>query len=140
MSELTQKLRRLGVVRGTRDLVSPPRPSQISPCKEALPPGQRAETTFGVCFYIETRYSLDHLHGHSPLASLLVHDPATAARIAVAPQPERIRYPSAPQAASQETAYTRQLRERLARESGGTQAPPRPVEEPIDETLRRLYP
>jgi uncharacterized protein YprB with RNaseH-like and TPR domain len=94
MSDLTQKLRRLGVVRGTREIKwgsTPPLPVTTSPSPAhaaALPPGQQAETPLGVAFYIEERYPLDHLHGHTPLSILLHHDPTAAGQIAAAYGPE----------------------------------------------------
>jgi len=87
MSDLTRKLHRLGVVKGTRELVSPPAP-QPPPQDEALPPGQQIKTPLGYCFYVQERYPLDHWHGHAPLSVLLAHDQAAAARMAAAPQPE----------------------------------------------------
>jgi uncharacterized protein YprB with RNaseH-like and TPR domain len=89
MSDLTQKLRRLGVTKGARELVSPPPPPESPPHDEALPAGHQVETPLGVCFYLEERYPFNHLHGHSPLAGLLAHDPTVAARMAVEPQPEQ---------------------------------------------------
>jgi uncharacterized protein YprB with RNaseH-like and TPR domain len=89
MSDLTQKLRRLGVVKGARELASPPSAPTVLPQAEVLPPGQRVQTPKGVCFYVERRYPLDYLHGRSPLGDLLTHDPAAAARMAVEPRPER---------------------------------------------------
>lgn len=83
MSDLTQKLRRLGVVKGPRDLVSPAQPPRTpTPQNEALPPGIALETPYGVCFYIEERYALDHLHGHAPLGHLQVHNRIAAAQMA----------------------------------------------------------
>ena len=88
MSDLAQKLRQLGLVKGTRELVRP-QPSAPPPAEdEALPPGHQVKTPLGVCFYIEESYSLDTLHGHSPLASLLAHNPAAAANMAIPPQHE----------------------------------------------------
>jgi uncharacterized protein YprB with RNaseH-like and TPR domain len=81
MSDLTQKLRRLGVSKGTQELVSPPPASAPALHDDALPPGVEIETPFGVCFYIEQRYPLDHVHGHSSLAKLLVHDRTAAAQM-----------------------------------------------------------
>jgi uncharacterized protein YprB with RNaseH-like and TPR domain len=88
MSDLTRKLRRLGVSKGTRELASPPPPAS-PPQDEALPPGQQVKTPFGYCFYVEERYPLQHRHGHAPLDSLLAHDPIVAAQMAVEPQPGR---------------------------------------------------
>ena len=82
MSDIAQKLRRLGVVKGTRELASPSPPLKPPRPDETLPPGQEVETANGVCFYIEERYPLDHQHGHSPLAGLLTHDARAAAHMA----------------------------------------------------------
>lgn len=88
MTDLTQKLRRLGIVKGTKEMVSPPIPPQRAPHDDALPPGEQVETPYGVCFYIEEHYPLDHLHGHAPLAGLLTHDATAAAQMAIPPQSE----------------------------------------------------
>jgi uncharacterized protein YprB with RNaseH-like and TPR domain len=82
MSDTLQKLRRLGVIKGTRELVSPPLSPAPPRHAEALPPGHQVETPFGVCYYIEERYPLEHLHGNSSLASLSTHDPMVAAQMA----------------------------------------------------------
>jgi uncharacterized protein YprB with RNaseH-like and TPR domain len=89
MSDLARKLRRLGVVQGARELVSPPPRPATSRYAEALPPGQQVETPIGVCFFIEEHYPPQHFHGQSTLAGLLNHDPMAAARMAAAPRPER---------------------------------------------------
>jgi len=88
MSDLTHKLRRLGVTKGARELSGPPPPAPTPP-DAALPPGRQVETPAGVCFYVEERYPLDHLHGQSPLSALLAHDRAAAAQIAAEPRPEQ---------------------------------------------------
>ncbi|MGD9100481.1 MAG: ribonuclease H-like domain-containing protein [Anaerolineae bacterium] len=87
MSDLTRKLRRLGVVKGARELTGPPTPTP-PPQDKALPPGQQVKTPLGFCFYVQERYPLDLLHGHSPLSVLLAHDQAAAARMAIPAQPE----------------------------------------------------
>jgi uncharacterized protein YprB with RNaseH-like and TPR domain len=87
MSDLTQKLRRLGVAKGAQELTKPPQPPKTCASQgEALPPGEQAETPFGICFYIEERYPLDHIHGQHSLDSLLTHDPAAAAQMASPPK------------------------------------------------------
>jgi uncharacterized protein YprB with RNaseH-like and TPR domain len=87
MSDLTQKLRQLGVVKGPRALSSPPRPTSRPPHADALPPGQQADTPLGPCFYIEERYPLDYPHGKSALGDLLGHDQTVAAQMAALPEP-----------------------------------------------------
>ncbi len=82
MSDLAQKLRRLGVVKGPQELVSPPKAPERLTQEQVLPPGQQVETPFGVCFYIEERYPLDHVHGFSPLKRLLDRDSTAAAQMA----------------------------------------------------------
>jgi len=89
MNDLPRKLRRLGLVKGPRELVGPPSARRTWPQDKALPPGHQVESHLGVCFYLEKRYPLDHPHGHAPLTSLLAHDPVAAARMAVEPQPDR---------------------------------------------------
>jgi uncharacterized protein YprB with RNaseH-like and TPR domain len=84
MSDLAHKLRRLGVTKGTRELSSPLTPAPPPSHDTALPPGQQVETPFGVCFYIEERYPLAHLHGQHPLSSLLAHDQTAAAQMVTA--------------------------------------------------------
>jgi uncharacterized protein YprB with RNaseH-like and TPR domain len=88
MSDLTRKLRRLGVSKGARELASPPPSPAPPPHDKALPPGQQVKTPFGYCFYIEERYPLQHRHGHAALNSLLAHDQTAAAQMAVGPQPD----------------------------------------------------
>ncbi len=87
MSDLKQKLHRLGVVNGARELARPPLPSH-PPQDKALPPGQQVQTPVGACFYMQERYPPDHIHGHAPLSVLLAHDQAAAAGMAAPPQPE----------------------------------------------------
>jgi uncharacterized protein YprB with RNaseH-like and TPR domain len=89
MSDLTQRLRRLGVTKGAKELTKPAQPPETSASQgEALPPGEQVETPFGICFYIEERYSLDHIHGQSSLDGLLTHNPAVAAQMASPPKTE----------------------------------------------------
>ena len=82
MSDLSQKLRRLGVTKGAQELDGPQPPPKPASYDEALPPGENVETAFGVCFYIEERYPLDYAHGKSELAALLTHDWGVAAQMA----------------------------------------------------------
>jgi len=92
MSDLIRKLYRLGVTKGAGELKRPPRQDSSLPRGQdgRLPPGEQVETPWGVCFYIEERYALDHPHGHAPLSKLLDHDPIAAAHMAAPPQPARL--------------------------------------------------
>jgi uncharacterized protein YprB with RNaseH-like and TPR domain len=87
MSDTLRKLRRLGVVKGARELASPPPPpAPALPQDEVLPPGEQVETPYGICFYLQDRYPLDHVHGRSPLVTLLSHDPHAAALMTTSSQ------------------------------------------------------
>lgn len=103
--ELQAKLRRLGVVKGARDLKpsrelkpAPPvdeelvrpfasRPPQhapdddntIQPLEMLLPGGQLVETAVGRCFVLDHVYALEYRHGADQLADLLRFSPAAAA-------------------------------------------------------------
>ncbi len=103
-SDLQAKLRRLGVVKGARQLKSsralkpaPPvdesllRPfptpqplpnpddDDIQPLEKLLPGGQLVSTPDGDCFVLDHVYNLDHQHGNDRLADLLEMTPATVA-------------------------------------------------------------
>jgi uncharacterized protein YprB with RNaseH-like and TPR domain len=103
-SDLQAKLRRLGVVKGARDLKparelkpAPPveepllRPfaphqplhslddDEIQPLEKLLPGGQLVETAEGSCFVLDHVYALEHQHGDDQLADLLRFSPAAAA-------------------------------------------------------------
>lgn len=82
--EWQEKLRRLGVVRGTRrvsrkvkprDLVVPPvsqpqRRRASSVLERLLPHGESAENRYGAYFVIDTAYAVDHVHGVRELGAL----------------------------------------------------------------------
>jgi uncharacterized protein YprB with RNaseH-like and TPR domain len=103
-SDLQAKLRRLGVVKGARDLkparelkpappvdepllrpFSPHQPlhslddDDIQPLEKLLPGGQLVETAEGSCFVLDHVYALEHQHGDDHLADLLRFSPAAAA-------------------------------------------------------------
>lgn len=100
---LQAKLRRLGVVKGARDLkparalkpappvdeellrpFTPPPTSysdddDIQPLEKLLPGGQLVETAVGSCFVLDHVYALEYQHGADRLADLLHFSPAAAA-------------------------------------------------------------
>ena len=101
--KLQAKLRRLGVVRGARNLKSPrplkPAPpvddallrpfppktsssphddDDIQPLEKLLPGGGLVSTADGDCFVLDHVYALEHQHGDDRLADLLNFHPGTA--------------------------------------------------------------
>ncbi|MFZ1400395.1 MAG: hypothetical protein WAS33_26055, partial [Candidatus Promineifilaceae bacterium] len=99
--QLQAKLRRLGVVRGARqikssrplkpappvdaDVIRPfptpqpsftPHPDDIQPLEKLLPGGQLVSTPDGDCFVLDHVYRLDYQHGDDRLADLLNFTPA----------------------------------------------------------------
>ena len=104
-NDLQAKLRRLGVVKGTRqlkqprqlkpappvdaDLLRPFSPStlqptvaedeDIQPLETLLPGGQLVSTADGDCFVLDNVYDLEHQHGDDRLADLLRFTPAATA-------------------------------------------------------------
>ena len=93
--ELQAKLRRLGVVKGTRQLkpappvdpallrpFTPPTPKpephddDIQPLETLLPGGQLVATAEGDCFVLDNVYHLEYQHGTDRLADLLRFAPA----------------------------------------------------------------
>ncbi len=96
--DLQERLRRLGVTRGIRDLRSPgeiPEAGQspnfqsdifsaghkdITRVLEKIFPGGRLEHTVeGPCFVVDQIYPLTHVHGHKPLADVLEQSSEVAA-------------------------------------------------------------
>lgn len=79
---LQKRLRRLGVVKGARNLKSPPKLAPLPADKvgnhdaepasleELLPGGQIVETDLGGCFILDHVYPLAHVHGAVALGSL----------------------------------------------------------------------
>ncbi len=85
--DLTDRLRRLGVHRGARNLkptvkrapdtdIQRRRTGETDLAK-LFPSGQVHTANSGACFVVDRVYPLDYLHGDSPLSSLLEQDPAT---------------------------------------------------------------
>jgi len=94
--ELQDRLRRLGVTRGARDLKTerrsvnpgaPPKPTNLHDGDEdklnsltrLFPGGRLEENEAGACFIVDRVYPLTHQHGDGYLVSLLHHSPASAA-------------------------------------------------------------
>ncbi len=87
--DLQKRLRRLGVVKGARNLKSPadppPSPSTSSDGEPAtlaalLPGGQLVETELGSCFVLDRVYPLTHRHGSTRLGKLVQAPIAAASR------------------------------------------------------------
>lgn len=82
--DLQARLRRLGVVKGARQLKPAPRPAvrraQRAPIESLIPGGQVEETDAGACFVVDKVYPLAHRHGPDELAGLLALSPDPAAR------------------------------------------------------------
>ncbi|WP_420631157.1 ribonuclease H-like domain-containing protein [Candidatus Leptofilum sp.] len=103
-NDLQAKLRRLGMVRGARQLKTPrtlkpappvdetllrpfptprsPKPfddDDIQPLEKLLPGGQLVSTPDGDCFVLDQVYNVQHQHGDDRLADLLAFTPAAAA-------------------------------------------------------------
>jgi uncharacterized protein YprB with RNaseH-like and TPR domain len=75
MNEALQaRLKRLGVVKGTRNLRSPgparPGRAPVAPLEQLFPGGSAAETAEGSCFVVDRVYPLDTTHGSDRLADL----------------------------------------------------------------------
>jgi len=71
-TDLRDKLRQLGVTKGSAHLKSPVRPhGRRSHPIEELFDGQVVESALGRAFLVEERYAPDHSHGHARLASFL---------------------------------------------------------------------
>ncbi len=91
--DLQDRLRRLGLTKGTRNLkkASPSTSSapggkqRLSDAKGSVsldrlfPRGQLEESELGACFVLDNVYPLSHSHGRSQIASLLEHKPDQAA-------------------------------------------------------------
>lgn len=91
MNQWQAQLRRLGVVKGARQLPSPPPPRPTPPPAPAepaaapdvwttwLPTGRVEENAAGRCYVVETVYPLSQLHGAHTLGEVLAFAPATLA-------------------------------------------------------------
>ena len=94
------RLRRLGVVKGARELRLPsaapeaarPTPSRRGPLslEQLLPGGRVVESDDGGCFVIDRVYALDHRHGGDALADLLGSRPAAGAAYVREPRLESL--------------------------------------------------
>jgi uncharacterized protein YprB with RNaseH-like and TPR domain len=76
---LRQRLRRMGVVKGVRNL--PPSPRRHVAI-ESLVEGTFYDTPRGRCFVAEASFPADHRHGDRPLREFLALPPAVAATLA----------------------------------------------------------
>ena len=73
------------------------------------------------------------------LAATLSSLAGCAVQLSSAPDIQRVYYPDPPPRATTETDYTRQFRATL-REEAGVEPARRTTEEPVEETVRRVYP
>ncbi len=82
--DISERLRRLGVVRGAGHLI--PRPQRTPPPRmgrrgiESLVPGRINQNDWGEFFVTEEAFPLDHRHGDEPLYALMEHSGETFAR------------------------------------------------------------
>lgn len=74
--DLRDKLRQLGVTKG-----KPPTRTRRKRPIESLLNGRQVESAFGRAFVVEERYTLDYLHGDTPLVALLDQPAAIAAQL-----------------------------------------------------------
>ena len=79
--DLRNRLRKLGVQKGARNLTPRPRPRR-STGLEALIDGEIVETDYGPFFVHLERYAPEHLHGAYPLGELLSQSRRVAGRLA----------------------------------------------------------
>jgi uncharacterized protein YprB with RNaseH-like and TPR domain len=79
-ADLRDRLQRLGLHRGTRDLK--PQPRRRGQRIEELLPGEVTATEHGSFFLYRESYRPDYRHGHHGLADLLAHPAAVPARLA----------------------------------------------------------
>ena len=79
--DLRNRLRKLGVQKGARNLTPRPRPRR-SAGLEALIDGEIVETDYGPFFVHLERYAPEHLHGAYPLGELLSQSRRVAGRLA----------------------------------------------------------
>lgn len=99
-SKLQAKLRRLGVVKGARELKPAPpaqRPSAArrtagQPITTLLPGGKVAQTAVGGCFVLDHIYPLTHRHGDDQLGDLLAFTPAALAAFERSPALDGTRF------------------------------------------------
>ncbi|MGD8624942.1 MAG: ribonuclease H-like domain-containing protein [Anaerolineae bacterium] len=79
-ADLGDRLRRLGLARGTDGLRPQPR-RRHRPIEQLLP-GETVDTEHGPFFLYRETYRLDHHHGQGPLSALLAHHPRGPALLA----------------------------------------------------------
>ena len=79
--DLRNRLRKLGVQKGARNLTPRPKP-QRSTGLEALIDGEIVETDYGPLFVHLERYAPEHVHGAYPLGELLSQSRSVAGRLA----------------------------------------------------------
>jgi uncharacterized protein YprB with RNaseH-like and TPR domain len=91
--ELFERLRRLGLTKGARNLKKVPKPTALPgsfqqrgqgqsvdrSLKTLFPSGRLEETDSGACFIVDNVYPVDFVHGLSRFVSLLDKDPSTLA-------------------------------------------------------------
>lgn len=80
--DLRRRLSRLGRGDRRKPIESPSIPGHAAKALGGLPGGELIETPLGPCYCIENHYAVDHVHGATPLASVLDFDPALAAEVA----------------------------------------------------------
>ncbi len=81
-TDLRDKLRQLGVTKGSAHLKPPAHPQgRRSHPIEKLFDGQVVESTLGRAFLVEERYAPDHPHGHARLAGFLEQHAGIAAQL-----------------------------------------------------------
>ena len=80
-SDLRDRLRQLGVTKGSARLQPPARPPSAYSAASPLE-GQEVESPAGNAFLIQESYTLDYVHGHTALAAFLEQPAAIAAQLA----------------------------------------------------------
>jgi uncharacterized protein YprB with RNaseH-like and TPR domain len=78
--DLRRRLRKLGVVKGVRELATLPARREVA--IEDLVPGRFHTTSRGQCFVAEETYPLDHAHGDLLLTAFLDLSPSVVAQVA----------------------------------------------------------
>jgi len=79
--DLRNRLRKLGIQKGARNLTPKPKPKRLSAI-ESLIDGEIIETDYGPVFVHVERYAPDHFHGAYPLGELLSQSRLVAGRLA----------------------------------------------------------
>ncbi len=86
-TDLRAKLKKLGVQKGARHLLTPPKPQRHTGL-EGLIAGDVIETDYGPTFIHSERYAPEHLHGLHPLGALFAQSWSVAAQLAGLPSPQ----------------------------------------------------